>query len=306
MAAPKRQLMDQPVKQREVRTRIMDSTRWNEVKLRAGDIIVASWGKSGTTLSVQMVAQLASGGTAGVGAKAPWVEALPFAPRDKMLAAVESLPDPRLLKTHLPFDALAFSAKARYLYVARDARDVVWSAYNHHVSLTAASIEAFNSSGGDGPLIAPYSGSVREYYRHWLEHGALPGFTLTEPFWAHVRGWWEQRHRPNVLLLHHAKITTDLPGEMRRLGNFLGIGIEDTAFPVMLRHCRIDYMREQSEKLPAYTRIFTRGASNFFHAGTNGRWKDVLTEEEIARCDAIAARELPADCARWLRTGELP
>jgi aryl sulfotransferase len=74
----------------------------------------------------------------------------------------------------------------------------------------------------------------------------------------------------------------------------------------MLAHCSIDYMREHAHKLPAYTRIFAQGATDFFHRGTNGRWKDQLTAEEIARCDAIAARELPADCAHWLRTGELP
>jgi aryl sulfotransferase len=294
-----------PTKQREVRTRILDSTRWNELKLRAGDIVVASWGKSGTTLTVQMVSQLLSGGAEGVAAKAPWIEALPFAPKAKMLAAVESLPDPRLLKTHLPFDALVFSDEVRYVYVARDARDVVWSAYNHHVSLTGRSIESFNNTGGAGPAVAPYTGSVRDYYLHWLEHDALPGFTLNEPFWPHVRGWWEQRHLPNVLLMHHAKITANLPAEMRRLAAFLRLEIDADSFPAMLAHCRIDYMRAHAAELPAFTRIFERGSASFFHRGTNGRWKDTLSAEEIAQCDAVAARELAPHCARWLRTGEL-
>ncbi|HUN75795.1 MAG TPA: sulfotransferase domain-containing protein [Steroidobacteraceae bacterium] len=294
------------MKEREVRTRIIDSTRWNELALRASDIIVASWGKSGTTLLVQMVAQLLSGGTAGVGVKAPWVEALPFAPREKMIAAVRALPDPRVLKTHLPFDALVFSEDARYLYVGRDPRDVVWSAYNHHASLTPGSIESFNSSGGTGPLVRPCQGSVRDYYLHWLEHDELPGFTLNEPFWAHVRGWWEQRHRPNVLLLHHAKIIAELAGQMRRIAAFLGLQVDERALPAMLAHCRIDYMREHAATLPAFTRIFERGARSFFHHGTNGRWKGVLTPEESARCEMRAARELPPACAHWLMTGELP
>jgi aryl sulfotransferase len=294
-----------PTKVREVRTRILDSTRWNEVKLRAGDIVVASWGKSGTTLTVQMVSQLISNGADGMSVKAPWVEALPFSSRAKMLAAVESLPDPRLLKTHLPLDALGFSEKAKYVYVARDARDVVWSAYNHHVSLSASSIDAFNNSGGTGPPVTPYTGAVRDYYLHWLEHDELPGFTLNEPFWPHVRGWWEQRHRPNVLLMHHARITADLARELRRLAAFLGIAIDETSFPAMLTHCHIDYMREHAAKLPAFTRIFAHGSASFFHRGTNDRWRDVLSAEEIARCDARAARELSAECAQWLRTGEL-
>jgi len=291
---------------REVRTRIMDSTRWKDVRLRPTDAIVASWGKSGTTLTVQMVSQLLSNGAEGMSTKAPWVEALPFAPRERMLAAVESLPDPRLLKTHLPFDALVFHPEARYVYVARDARDVVWSAYNHHISLTAQSIQVFNESGGSGPLIAPYSGSARDYYLHWLENGELPGFTLNEPFWAHVRGWWAQRDRPNVLLLHHARLTADPESELRRLAAFLGLRIDEAAMPRILSHCRIEYMRQHAAQLPGYTRIFVQGSTSFFHQGSNGRWREELSAAEIARCDAVAARELPEDCARWLRTGELP
>jgi aryl sulfotransferase len=297
---------ERPTKQREVRTRIVDSTRWNELRLRRGDIVVASWGKSGTTLTVQMVSQLLSRGAEGAGAKAPWVEALPFAPKEKMLAAIESLPDPRLLKTHLPFDALVFADEARYIYVARDPRDVVWSAHNHHLSLTPSSIEAFNSAGGEGPPIRHCAHSARDYYLHWLEHDELPGFTLNEPFWPHVRGWWEQRHRANVLLMHHARIIADPAGEMRRLASFLSIGIDERVFPAMLAHCRIDYMRAHAAKLPAYTRIFEQGATSFFHRGTNGRWREVLTAEEIERCDALAARELSPEGARWLRTGQLP
>jgi aryl sulfotransferase len=42
-----------------------------------------------------------------------------------------------------------------------------------------------------------------------------------------------------------------------------------------------------------------------FNKGVNGRWKDVLSSGEIARCDEVAARNLPPECAHWLATGEL-
>lgn len=283
----------------------MDSTRWSEVRLRPSDIVIASWGKSGTTLTVQMVAQLISGGAEGMGGKALWVEALPFAPKARMLAALEALPDPRLLKTHLPLDALVFDPQVKYIYVGRDARDVVWSAYHHHASLTAGAIEAFNHSGGAGPVITPCAGSVRDYYLDWLEHDRLPGSPLDQPFWPHVRSWWEGRRRANVLLLHHASITADMSRELRRLAAFLGIELSEAAIPAMLAHCDIAYMRAHAAKLPAYTRVFAQGAASFFRQGTNGAWRDDLTAQEIARCDAVAARELAPDCAHWLRTGEL-
>lgn len=284
----------------------MDSTRWSEVRLRASDIVIASWGKSGTTLSVQMVSQLLCGGGEGMGGKALWVEALPFAPKAKMLAALEALADPRLLKTHLPFDALVFKPEVKYIYVGRDPRDVVWSAYHHHASLAASAIDAFNESGGAGPRIAPCTTSVRDYYLHWLEHDALPGSPLDQPFWSHVRSWWEERQRSNVLLLHHAKMTADLRGELRRLATFLGIELSEATLPAMLAHCDIAYMRAHAANLPAFTRVFVQGAASFFRRGTNGTWRDVLSAQEIAACDAVAARELAPECARWLRTGELP
>jgi aryl sulfotransferase len=293
-------------RRREIRTRIMDSTRWSEVRLRASDIVIASWGKSGTTLTVQMISQLICAGAEGVGGKALWVEALPFAPKARMLAALEALPDPRLLKTHLPFDALLFDRRVKYIYVGRDARDVVWSAHHHHASLTGGAIDAFNGSGGTGPLITPCTCSVRDCYLQWLEHDALPGSPLDQPFWPHVRSWWEQRHRPNVLLLHHAAISADMPRELRRVAAFLGIDLPEAAMPAVLAHCDIGYMRAHAANLPAYTRVFERGAMSFFNVGSNGRWKDQLTAQEIARCDAVAARALGADCAHWLRSGEPP
>ena len=54
-----------------------------------------------------------------------------------------------------------------------------------------------------------------------------------------------------------------------------------------------------------YDMVFEGGGGNFINKGTNGRWKDVLSAVDIAKCDEIAAKNLSPDCARWLKTGEL-
>src|SRR5215203_6432344 len=48
------------------------------------------------------------------------------------------------------------------------------------------------------------------------------------------------------------------------------------------------------------------GAQVFIHKGTNGRWADTLTPEDVAEYEARAVRELGPECARWLATGEGP
>jgi aryl sulfotransferase len=49
--------------------------------------------------------------------------------------------------------------------------------------------------------------------------------------------------------------------------------------------------------------MWNGGAKTFINKGTNGRWRDVLTADEIAAYDAKALAELGADCARWLASG---
>jgi len=48
------------------------------------------------------------------------------------------------------------------------------------------------------------------------------------------------------------------------------------------------------------------GGSTFINKGTNGRWKDMLTEADLAKYAAKVEEKLSPACARWLETGELP
>ena len=49
--------------------------------------------------------------------------------------------------------------------------------------------------------------------------------------------------------------------------------------------------------------VFEGGTDRFFFRGTNGRWKDVMTPDELAEYDKTVARALSPDCAAWLERG---
>jgi len=292
-----------PRKQRELCNHHMDSTIWNDFRFRDDDIVIATYAKSGTTWLQQIIAQLLFAGAEDleVAEMSPWLD-LRVPPKEIKLPAVEAQTHRRFIKTHLPLEALVFSPRARYVYIGRDGRDVVWSLYNHHASANDAWYEALNDTPGRvGPPIGRPPASIRQYFNEWLDGDGYPFWSL----WESARSWWAIRDLPNVHLLHFASLKADMPGEIRRLAAFLDIPIDESRWDAILAHCSFDYMKRRgSRSVPAGGAFWDGGAETFIHKGTNGRWRDTLSPAEIARYEERALAELGEACARWLATGE--
>jgi aryl sulfotransferase len=293
-----------PKKSREFHNHHFDSTIWNNFQFREDDIIIASYAKSGTTWLQQIVGQLIFNGDPDVAVAeiSPWLD-LRVPPKEVKLPDVEAQTHRRFIKTHLPVDALVFSPQAKYLFIARDGRDVVWSLYNHHLNANADWYEALNDTPGRvGPPIGKPPESVLDYFRTWLEQDGYPFWS----FWENIKTWWEIRHLPNVMLLHYAEVKRDMPGQIRRVAEFLEIPIDDSKWSDILLHCSFDYMKHHAEQsVPLGGAFWEGGAKTFVHKGVNGRWKDRLTAEDIEQYEAEAVKRLAEPCAHWLATGEL-
>jgi len=294
-----------PKKTRELHNHHFDSTIWNDFRFREDDIIIATYAKSGTTWTQQIIAQMLFGPDPEleVAEMSPWLD-LRVPPREVKLPAVEAQTHRRFLKTHLPLDALVFSPEAKYLYIGRDGRDVVWSMHNHHANANRLWYEALNDTPGRvGPPIGPPPADVRQYWREWLDGDGHPFW----PFWENVRTWWEVRDLPNVLFVHFADLKRDMPTQMRRIAGFLGIPVDETKWDTILEYCSFGWMKRHAAKSAPLGGIFwDAGAGVFINRGTNGRWAQTLTPEESAEYEARAVQELGAECARWLATGEVP
>jgi aryl sulfotransferase len=225
-------------------------------------------------------------------------------PRHIKLPAVEQQAHRRFLKTHLPVDALVFSPRAKYIYVARDGRDVVWSLYNHHSLANAAWYEAINESPGlVGPPVGKPPASIRQYFRDWLQADGYPFWS----FWENVASWWAVRDLPNVMLLHFSQLKEDLPAQIGRIAAFLDIEIDAASWPAILDHCGFAYMKAHAAEAAPRGGIFWEGgAENFINKGTNARWRDVLSAEDVAEYEAMARQKLGEDCANWLAAGHRP
>jgi aryl sulfotransferase len=218
------------------------------------------------------------------------------------LPMVEAQAHRRVLKTHLPVDALVFSPEAKYVYVGRDGRDIVWSMYNHHARANQFWYDALNNTPGRvGPPIEPPPSDIRQYFRDWMEYDGHPFW----PFWENVRSWLEVRGLPNVLFVHFADLKQGMPKEMRRIAEFLDVSLDEGDWEEMIEYCSFGWMKRNAEKVvPLGGAAWDEGAQVFIHQGVNGRWADTLTLEDVSEYEAKAVRELGPQCARWLAMGE--
>lgn len=292
-----------PQKSREFQNHHFDSTFCNEFKFRDDDIIVSTYAKSGTTWLQQILSQLIFNGREDieVAEMSPWID-LRVPPKEVKLPQVESQTHRRFLKTHLPVDALVFSPKAKYIYIGRDGRDVLWSMHNHHINANNFWYEALNDTPGRmGPPIEKPVSDIVQYYNDWLDKDGFPFWS----FWENVSTWWAIRNLPNVYMLHFAKLKADMPGEIRKLAAFLDIPVDPATWDAILEHCSFDYMKKHATRsVPLGGAFWDGGSETFINKGTKGRWKQVLTQEQSERYEKLCVEKLGPACSRWLNTGE--
>jgi aryl sulfotransferase len=293
-----------PKKLREHAHHLLDSTIWNEFEFRSDDIIINAYSKSGTTWVQQIVAQLLWNGSEqiNVSEASPWIDCR-FPSKDERLAVVEAQSHRRFMKSHLSVDTLVFSPEAKYIYIGRDGRDVLWSLYNHHRNFKDDVIQGIDGvSGRTGPPLGYAPESILQYYREWLTGDGYPWW----PYWEHVLSWWKIKDLPNVLLVHFANLKKDMPSEIRRIAAFLDVAIDETKWDILLEHCSFAYMKAHAaEIVPFGGSLWEGSAETFMNKGVNGRWKDVLTSEDIEQYEHVAREKLGAECAYWLSTGML-
>ena len=125
------------------------------------------------------------------------------------------------------------------------------------------------------------------------------------PFWENIRTWWEAHDLPNVYFLHFQNLVDDMEGQMRKIGEFLEIPVIEDKWEQMVHHCTFDYMKNNATlSTPLGGILFEGGAKSFVNKGTNDRWRDTLTADDIAAYEARAIAEVGEECAHWLETGK--
>lgn len=234
-------------------------------KPRPGDIYIATAPKAGTTWVQQIVYQLVTEGRGEfdhIYQVAPYLEVL--GERREAEHLLESLPSPRILKTHLRHELLRPPPDSRILYVTRDASDSLLSFFHHRC--------------------------LREGFQ--LDFDAYVRGALVGNFWStHLTSWWPHRKDPNVLHVRYEDLSADLEGGIRRIAAFLGIPIQEERLPAILHRCGFAYMKQHHSRFDIRLGYFdSRGPGGFIRAGVVGGGRAALSPEQQAALDASVDR----------------
>jgi aryl sulfotransferase len=296
----------------------MDSTRWDAYSPRNDDIVISTSIKSGTTWVQSIVRELIVHGLDGHASGLPeriplqdrassfWLEANFNREIGTLYEKLEAQEHRRFIKTHLPLDGLPFYPQVKYLVIGRDARDVFMSLWNHYANYSDDFYKKINEAPDlIGEPCPRCPEDIHAFWQSWISQGWFDWEQEGYPFWGnmhHAQTWWNYRHLGNIQFFHYADMLANPTGEIKRIAEFLDIDVSDEVISTIVQETSLSAMRQRSLQAGSST-IFQEGAKTFFFKGTNGRWRDVLSNDELTLYETTKSQVLSLECARWLEQG---
>lgn len=278
-------------------TAIFDNARWEGFEHRHDDIFVCTPPKCGTTWTQTIVVNLLfpDGDAPGpVMQLSPWIEAK-WTSAEEMHAMLAKQRHRRVIKTHTPADGIPWFDDARYLFVCRDGRDAFMSFSNHVERMKITGMVNEQALRDGIPPMPDFDGDIHKFFDDWLSG--------TDRFFEIVASYWEKKSRPNLLFVHFNDLKRDLGAEMRRIADFLDIQIAADRWPEVIERCTFEHMREDEGMVGDMSGVFEGGTKGFLFKGTNGRWRDVLTDDELSRYEQRLGGAMPPEAAVWVANG---
>ena len=295
----------------KARSRFYDSSLWNDYRPRPDDIIIAKYPKCGTTWMQRIVGMLIfqSDAPFPVQESAPWPD-IRIARPDMWIGLAESQTHRRFLKTHLPYDSLPIYEGVKIIHVGRDGRDAAMSFHNHKFNFTDDFIAAVTQiSLADPKFGTPYQATdadPAQHFHEWVTGEADHMGDLACGFWHLENSYWDARSEPNVLLVHYADLKAALDDEMRRIADFLEIEVSESLWPKLVEAASFESMKSKADELlPSASHVWHGGADTFMHKGTNGRWREVFHQDDLALYDAKVEEAFSPELAHWIEFGRL-
>ncbi|HEX7080031.1 MAG TPA: sulfotransferase domain-containing protein [Gammaproteobacteria bacterium] len=239
---------------------------------RASDVFVCTYPKCGTTWMQYIVFLIRSRGQPlGPGQRLdqvfPHLEEVGAGP-------VEKLPEPRLIKTHLPFSMVPYDAAARYIYVARNPFDCAVSFFHH----TRGFVQHYDFADG----------TFDDFFECFIA-----GEVDFGDYFEHLLSWYARKDDSNVLFVTYERMQEETEAVIREVGEFLGGAARDVVRDSRLVAAVLEEssFRSMSREQRRWSSARAPGAPEFVRKGIVGDWRNHFSAEQARRlADEFARR----------------
>ncbi|XP_063791980.1 sulfotransferase 1C1-like [Pseudophryne corroboree] len=244
---------------------------WEEIwnfQARDGDVLLDTYPKSGTTWTQEIVDLIMHDADEQSCSRAPIYERIPFIELMHLMKPgveeVNAMPSPRVLKTHLPIQLVPpsfWKHNCKVIYVARNARDTVTSFYHFDKILQ----------------FHPEPGSFENYVERFMKGDVGWG-----SWYEHVKGFWEEKDKRNILYVFFEDMKKTPLQEIRRVAQFLGKDFSDDVINKIAKLTTFEHMKNNpmANVLDFPKEILDQSQGNFMRKGTVGDWKTLFTAQQ--------------------------
>ncbi|XP_030610187.1 sulfotransferase 1C2 [Archocentrus centrarchus] len=234
------------------------------------DLLIATYPKAGTTWTQEIVDLLLHNGDAEACKRAPTPVRSPFLeifsppPIPSGLDLLKKMDPPRVIKTHLPFQLVPpgfWENKCKAIYVARNAKDNLVSYYY------------FDLMNQTQPEPGPFDSYIHKFMQGELSWGS---------WYDHVKGYWLEREKKNILYLFYEDMKENPRREVERIMRYLDLSVSDEVISQIVELTTFKNMKENP--MANYSCIpspvFDQSISPFMRKGEVGDWKNHFTPEQ--------------------------
>ena len=252
---------------------IISQQRMEDLKnfhLEEDDVFVVTYPKSGTTWLQQITRLIRNEGEEdgqSVVDSVPWLEALNHDNR---------LPSLRVFKSHSSYDmmpgGLPHTTPAKYIYAARNPKDVAVSMYYH-----TRGFKQFK-----------YNGCWNDFFQLFLSGRIGAGL-----WFDHVLDWWKRKDEENVLFLKYEDMKRDLPETVRIVADFMGHSLKPEVVDKIVERSTFESMKANPDtNYSFWAEHHNTDTPQFMRKGIVGDWKSHFTPEQNIKFDKVYAEKL--------------
>ena len=238
--------------------------------LRADDVWIAAYPKCGSTWTEHIFTLIRNGGkdyTGYVNEAVPWLEAIKHSPHVSPDFNIDDLPSPRAFGSHFSYNlmpcGLPMHTPCKYIYVARNPKDVVVSFYYQSRALDSTDLV------------------WDEFFQDFIAGNVMFG-----NYFDHVLSWWEHKDDQNILFLKYEDMKKDLPDTVRKIAKFIDCDLSDAVVEKVVKKASFASMKANPSANFSWMKR-NPGEQPFLRKGIVGDWKNHFSAEQSAQLDEV-------------------